>query len=180
MTLTLAAEPLLTMLFGDRFSASVPAFNVLVWTFPVTLLSGHARWILVAARHARDMLVAQLAGGVVAIVIGPLLIGRFGMVGAAMTMVIASVAIWAAAQAFVTIRVRAAPITPCLRPSALAAAILVLAHSVDASPWIACAAGVIAYMALAPLVDRALFGDFARIQQARSLRPVRAEMGDVR
>lgn len=180
MALTLAAEPLLTILFGERFSASVPAFNVLVWTFPVTLLSGHARWTLVAARRARDMLVAQLAGGVVAIVAGPLLIGRYGVVGAAATMAIACVAIWAAAQAFVTVRVRAAPLAPCLRPVALAAAILVLARSIDANPWVACAAGVIAYGVLAPLVDRALSGDFARIQQARSLRSLHAEVSDAR
>jgi O-antigen/teichoic acid export membrane protein len=49
--LTLAAEPLLMLLFGERFGAAAAAFGVLVWTFPVTLLSGHARWILVAARR---------------------------------------------------------------------------------------------------------------------------------
>jgi len=168
MALTLAAEPLLTLLFGDRFKASVPAFSVLVWTFPVTLLSGHARWILVAARRARDMLVAQLAGGVVAIVAGALLISRFGMVGAGVTMVLACVAIWAAAQALVTVRVRAAPLSPCLRPAALAAVIIALAHAVDATPWIACIAGVITYGLLAPLVDRALLHDFDRILRARS------------
>jgi len=102
------------------------------------------------------------------------------MVGAAVTMVIACVAIWAAAQAFVSVRVRAAPLAPALRPAALAAGILALGRGLDASPWVACAAGVIAYAALAPLVDRALLGDFARIQRARSLRSVGPEVSDPR
>ncbi len=180
MALTLAAEPLLAALFGDRFSASAPAFRILVWTFPVTLLSGHARWILIAARRARDMLVAQLAGGVVAILAGPILIARFGMTGAGVTMLVACVAIWAVAHAFVTVRVRAAPLAPCVRPVVVAAAIVALAYGLEAPPWVACVAGVIAYALLAPVVDRALLGDFDRIRRARSLRSTGAEVGDAR
>jgi O-antigen/teichoic acid export membrane protein len=180
MALTLAAEPLLTLLYGERFTASVPPFSVLVWTFPVTLLSGHARWILVAGRRARDMLVAQLAGGLVALAGGPLLVGRYGIVGAAATMVVACIVIWAVAQAFVTVRVRAAPLAPCLRPGVLAAAIIALVHAFDASPWVGCAIGVVAYTALAPLVDRALAADYARVRQARSPVSVAPNTGDAR
>jgi O-antigen/teichoic acid export membrane protein len=36
LALTLAAEPLLALLFGEKFRAGAPAFAVLVWTFPVT------------------------------------------------------------------------------------------------------------------------------------------------
>jgi O-antigen/teichoic acid export membrane protein len=176
--LMLAAEPLLTTLYGDRFSASVEPFTVLVWTFPMTLLSGHARWMLVAARRAGDMLVAQVAGAFVAIVAGLLLIGRFGMTGAAVTMVIASITIWAVAQAYVAARVRAAPFAPCVRPAVVAAVIGALAYAIEAAPWMACAAGVLAYGLAAPVVDRDLMRDFARIQRARSLRAQVAEVRD--
>ena len=180
LALTLAAEPLLTTLYGDKFSASVAPFSVLVWTFPLTLLSGHARWMLVAARRARDMLVAQVAGGFVAIAAGVPLIARFGMVGAAVTMVIACVTIWAVAQAFVTARVRVGPLAPCVRPAVVAAAIVGLAYGIEAAPWMACAAGVLAFTLAAPVVDRDLMRDLAHIRRARSLRSHGGEVRDAR
>jgi O-antigen/teichoic acid export membrane protein len=169
LALTLAAEPLLGLLFGEKFRAAAPAFQVLVWTFPVTLLSGHARWILVAARRARDMLAAQTAGCVAALVLGPLLIARFTTVGAAATMLIACLVIWAAAQALVALRVRAAPAAPCILPAALAAAILFAAPRLLPDPWLACAAGIAVFAALAPLVDRSLLSDLAHVVRLRTL-----------
>jgi O-antigen/teichoic acid export membrane protein len=177
LAVTLTAEPLLALLFGDPFRAGAPALSVLVWTFPVTLLSGHARWILVAARRARDMLVAQIVGGVVAVVAGALLIGRFGAVGAGAAMLLATFAIWAVAQALVAVQVRAAPLIPCVLPAALAAAILILARSLAADPWIAGAAGVSAFSLLAPLLDRTLVRDLSQFVGAASSPPSNASVG---
>ena len=177
LALTLAAEPLLGSLFGEKFRSGAAAFSVLVWTFPVTLLSGHARWILVAARRGRDMLVAQLAGGVVALVAGALLIGSFGAVGAGAAMLLACIAIWVAAQALVTLRVGTAPLAPCVVPAVLAALILVVARWSGADPWIACASGVAAFGVLALVVDRALLPDLARVMKATSQPPMNASAG---
>ncbi len=167
--LTLAAEPLLALLFGEKFRAAAPAFAVLVWTFPVTLLSGHARWILVAARRARDMLAAQLAGGVVAIVTAPPLIASFGGVGAGAAMLLACLVIWAAAHLLVTLRVRAAPFAPCVIPTVAAMLILAAARWLAPDPWIACAAGIAAFCVLALLLDRALVPAWAYIMKARTV-----------
>jgi O-antigen/teichoic acid export membrane protein len=167
--LTLAAEPLLALLFGEKFSVAAPAFQVLVWTFPVTLLSGHARWILVAARRANDMLVAQSAGCIAALVLGPFLISYGGTVGAAATMLVACLVIWAAAQALVTLRLRAAPAAPVVMPALLAAAILFAAPRVGAAPWLACALGLVVFAALAPLVDRSLLRDLERVFHVKTL-----------
>lgn len=169
LTLTLAAEPLLALLFGENLRPAAPAFGVLVWTFPITLLSGHARWLLVAARRAQDMLVAQLAGCVTAVVACALLIGSFGTVGAAAAMVLACLTIWAAAQALVTIRVRAAPFAACVLPTALAIGILASAKWLALDPWIASVSGLAAYCALAPLLDRALVRDIICVIKAKSL-----------
>ncbi|HEY2970736.1 MAG TPA: oligosaccharide flippase family protein [Casimicrobiaceae bacterium] len=169
LALTLAAEPLLALLFGDKFKAAAPAFSVLVWTFPVTLLSGHARWMLVAARRPQDMLAAQLGGCVVAIAAGPLLIGRFGTVGAGATILLACLVIWALAQALVTLRVRAAPAAPCIVPAVLAAAILLASQWLAANPWMASGLGLVAFGALAPLVDRAFVRDLGRVIRVKSL-----------
>jgi O-antigen/teichoic acid export membrane protein len=167
--LTLAAEPLLALLFGEKFRAAAPAFQVLVWTFPVTLLSGHARWILVAARRAHDMLAAQTAGCVAALGLGPLLIARFGTVGAAATMLLACLVIWVVAQALVSWRVRAAPAAPCVVPAVLAAAILFTASRLGIDPWLACGLGLIVFAALAPLLDRSLLRDLERVFHVKTL-----------
>jgi len=167
--LTLAAEPLLALLFGEKFKAAAPAFQVLVWTFPVTLLSGHARWILVAARRAHDMLAAQIAGCIAALGLGPLLIAHFGTVGAGATMLLACLVIWAAAQVLVGLRVRVAPAAPCIVPALLAAAILFGAPRLGIEPWLACALGLIVFAALAPLVDRSLLRDLQRVFHVKTL-----------
>ena len=169
LALTLAAEPLLALLFGEKFRAGAPAFAVLVWTFPVTLLSGHARWMLVAARRAGDMFAAQLAGGVVTFVAGPLLIAGFGGVGAGVAMLLASLVIWAAAHVLVTLRVRPAPFAPCVLPGAMAISIIVVARWLAPDPWIACASGVALFCVLAPLLDRALVHDWILVMKARAV-----------
>ena len=181
LALTLAAEPLLALLFGDKFRAAAPAFAVLVWTFPVTLLSGHARWILVAARRARDMLVAQLAGGVVAIVTAPLLIASFGGVGAGTAMLLACLAIWAAAQVLVTLRVRAAPFAPCVSrgdgsrdPDARTRDGW---RPIRGSPALSASR---TFSALAPFLDRALVSDWIYVMKARAVGPTDSSLGEVR
>ncbi len=169
--MTIAAEPLLALLFGERFKAAAPAFAILIWTFPVTLLSGHARWLLVAARRSHDMLVAQLAGAVTVLLLGWVLISHFGAVGAAIVMLLSCIAIWAAAHAFVLAKVGVAPLAPCLLPTALAAALIIAAHFLVLNPWAAAALAVAIFFALAPLVDRALPQDIARIMRAKPSTP---------
>ncbi len=169
--MTLAAAPLLAILFGERFKAAAPAFQLLIWTFPVTLLSGHARWLLVAARRSHDMLTAQLAGAATVLVLGWVLIGQMGAVGAALVMLLSCIAIWAAAHAFVMKHIGGAPLAPCLMPAALAAALLLACRFLSLNPWVEAFGAVAVFFALAPLVDRALPADLARIMKAKPATP---------
>ena len=178
--MTIAASPLLALLFGERFQAAAPAFSILIWTFPVTLLSGHARWLLVAARRSHDMLTAQLAGAATVAVLGWVLIANFGAVGAAIVMLASCIAIWAAAQVFVTRHVGVAPFTPCLLPTALAAALIVAARYLTLNPWAEAVLAVAVFFALAPLLDRALPADLARIMKAKPATPPAPGMAEAR
>jgi hypothetical protein len=100
------------------------------------------------------MLVAQVVGGVVAILTAPLLIASYGGVGAGTAMLLACLAIWVAAQVLVKLRVRAAPFAPCVKPAATAAAILMLARWLAPDPWIACVCGVALFSVMAPFRSR--------------------------
>ncbi len=77
VALSVIAEPLVVLAFGPKMRAAAPLLQILAWTFPIALCSGHARWALTAAGAQRSVLVAQSAGLVatvaIALLLGPLL-----------------------------------------------------------------------------------------------------------
>ncbi len=174
LALALAAEPLLGLLFGPRFAAAAPPFSILVWTFPLTLLSGHPRWILVAAGRAGDMLVAQVAGVIVAVAAGWLLIPLAGTRGAAMAMTLACAAVWGVAQIYARRAGRDVPVAPALPPLIVAAIIVAGAQWAVLGAWMECAIGCVIFAAAAFAFDRTLIADLRNI-----LRRPTAEDADV-
>ena len=157
--LTLVAAPLLRLLFGPGFDAAAGPFSILVWTFPLTLLSGHARWILIAAKRGNDMLLSQIAGVAVAIPSAWLLIGPFGALGAAMAMTIACATVWAVSQCYTYARGHDVPLLPAL-PAMIAAALVIVATKLlELGPGPACALGMTAFFAMAFVIDRHLVGE---------------------
>jgi O-antigen/teichoic acid export membrane protein len=165
--LTLCAEPLLALLFGSRFGVAAPAFSILVWTLPITLVSGHARWLLVAAGRSHDTLIAQAAGVAAAILAGWLMIPRFGGLGAAAAMSLASLTVWLTAQAYVIARGQQVPIRLCLWPAAVALGVVLVSHGLAFNPWVETAAGVAVFTVLGLVVDPAVLRDLAHIGSAK-------------
>ncbi|HJQ85126.1 MAG TPA: oligosaccharide flippase family protein [Candidatus Binatia bacterium] len=88
LCLSLVAEPLVVLLFTDKFLASVPLFRLLVWRFPIATAAGLFRASLWAQDPARDARVALqiLVVGVVAAGLGAAVGGPSG---AAVAMLIA-------------------------------------------------------------------------------------------
>lgn len=84
----LFAAPLVHLLFGERFAASVPVLQIHIWAgvfvFMRALLS---RWLL-AEDLLRFSLVTHVAGALVNVVLNLLLIPRYGAIGAAVATVI--------------------------------------------------------------------------------------------
>jgi O-antigen/teichoic acid export membrane protein len=157
--LTLCAEPLLELLFGEPFRKASAALSVLVWTFPITVISGHARWSLIAAGHARDGMHAQLAGLGVAALSSWLLIGPFGAVGAASALIAACLAAWGVTQILAVRRGLRVPAMTPLIPAFTAAAVLYLARLVRWDAWIECTLGVLLFGILALCADRVVLKD---------------------
>lgn len=160
LALSLAAPRMLPLLFGPAFSrASIP-FIILVWTFPLTLLSGHARWLLVAAEHAGDMLKSQVLGVVAALVASGVFIPWLGAKGAAAAMTLACVAVWLSSQLLADRRGRHVPFKPCVAPMLAAAVVLTAARlTALANPWLEAAVGSIAFAALGLIFDSSLRED---------------------
>lgn len=163
LALALMAEPLLAILFGPRFVAAAAPFSILVWTFPLTLLSGHPRWILVAAGRAGDMLVAQVSGVVIAVAAGWLLIPYAGMMGAATAMTLACAAVWCVAQIYVRKAGRKVPMLPALPPMIFAAIIIAWAQWTMLELLIKSAIGIAIFVAASFVFDRTLLIDLRNI-----------------
>lgn len=166
--LALAAEPLMGLLFGDAFRVAAPAFQALIWVFPITLLAGHARWALIAARLPNQMMWAQVVGFGVAVLFGWLLIARHGAVGAGISMSLASFSVWIVNHLTAVAHGKAPPLLPCLLPGIAAAVIFFGAPLLELNPWVTSALSLCAFAALALLFDRALLRDIASLRPGRS------------
>lgn len=163
LALTLAAAPLLRLLFGPGFEAAAGPFGILVWTFPLTLISGHARWILIAAKRGNDMLVSQVAGVAAAIPAAWLLIGPFGALGAAAAMTLACTVVWIVSQIYTHIRGHDVPVMPALPAILVAALVIAAAKLLHLDAWTATGAGVAAYAIAALLIDRHLIAEVRQL-----------------
>jgi O-antigen/teichoic acid export membrane protein len=169
LVLSLLAEPLCRIAFGPAFGATADPFRALVWVLPVALLSGHARFGLIAAGHQEKELAAQLAGAVVTVGAGALAIPALGARGGAFAMVASACVVWAFAHRAARRHVGALPLFgPIWRPAAAAAGAAALGLAVADSPWAAAAMAGAAVAAAAPLLDPALVADLRRLAGAKA------------
>ncbi len=176
LVLALLAEPILTLVFGQPFAVAAPTFALLIWALPITLLSGHARWSLVATGHQKFSLYAQAVGAGIVVVAGLILIPFLESMGAAVVVVLAALGVWVAGQAFARTRVRALPsLWIVALPAGLAALGMAGATSVPLSPWIAAPLLGTVFLLAAFLLDRELLADFKRLAHAKADLADRAE-----
>lgn len=91
------ARPIIILIFGQRYLASVPAFRILVWMLSISLLSGHYRYLLIAFNQQRYEFLCSLCAAIVSFVLSILFIPRFSSQGAAVAIVIAAAVNWAMA-----------------------------------------------------------------------------------
>lgn len=163
------ADPLLLAVYGDQFAPAAPALVVLIWVVPVTLLSGHAQWALIASGHQKHVLFGQIAGMCATIAAGVVLVPLYLSVGAAIAMLIATVVVWAYFHISAVLRIGTAPsILLSARPVILA---LLAGGSylfVDSTNWWVALMGLGGYLLAAPLIDPALIPDLRRLVYAKS------------
>ncbi len=173
LVLTLLASPLLVLAFGAQFAQAAPAFQILVWVLPATILAGHARWALIATGYQRYVLYAQTAGAVTVIVMGTALVPVFHSVGAAIAMLAASLAVWLVAHFYAAAQVERLPALSLVwLPSLLAGsgvlAAVFLENALWGGPWMMTALTVAIYALCAPLLDRDLMADLRHLIGAKA------------
>lgn len=167
LALTLVAEPLCVLLFGNRFGSASTMLMVMAWMVPVALLSGHARWSLVAAGHQSRVVYAQIAGLIAISVLGIPSVLLLGGRGAALVSVVASIAVWLAAHAFADRHGGRPPaFALALAPGGLALGVIGGSRMLGLDQWSG-GLGLIAFAVGAPLLDRKLLPDLWRLGATR-------------
>ena len=168
--LTLFSKPIIHLILGPKLMEAAPMLEVMAWTVPVVLVSGHSRWGLAAAGAQVRVLRTQIAGGVVTI-LGVLLFDRlFGVIGYAIGSLVGSIAVWALSHVFAH-REGCHPPSPliALRPALAAAAAILVVRMFDLD-WRG-AALILAGIAIAsPLQDRRLIADAIALGQSKAHR----------
>lgn len=163
------AGAIMALLFGPPFAAAGPALAILIWGVPVHFLSGHARWALTAAGRGGDVLVSAIAGAAACLLAGPPLILAFGAAGAAGSVTLAILAIWAGAELRARARGIGLPglglVAPPLATAGLAAGLAALA--LPGNPPAAAAAALALYGVAGLLLDRRIPADLRRLAYAK-------------
>lgn len=121
LMLTLFSAPFMLTIFGQKFTASVSVFAILIWVVPIRLLSDHARWALVARGLQRYLLISEVLGALTLLVAGLLMVPFWASNGAAAASIAGNLVTWITAHFFVTRHIgRMAPFHVPLLPAVTA------------------------------------------------------------
>jgi O-antigen/teichoic acid export membrane protein len=152
---TLYAGPIITLVFGAQYAASADVFRILVWMLPVSLVSGHYRYALIAYGQQKYEFYCALAGAVVSIGAGVPLVRALGIRGAAFALVASSLVNLLLALWLARTRVGRLPFAGQLVQPLVAGGVLVgifmLLRPVNV--WLAGAAGAAVYLAVMLLLQ---------------------------
>lgn len=161
---TLLAKPICVFVYGENFAEASLSLAVLMWSLPLTLMSGHGRWALIAVEKQRYVLTAQSGGAITTLIAGFILIPRFGPVGASMAVLCSHAIVWLIAHTFACREAGKIPgLSAVVRPAFLALVTVYGCDYFSEFSLLGVAAGLLFFTVMAPLLDNTLLGDFSRL-----------------
>ncbi len=163
MLLSVLAGTILNVLFGPDFAGAAVAFAVMGWTVPVLLLSDHPRWVLVAAGKERSVVAIQTAGAVVTLATGVALIGKFGVLGGAISILSANVVVAMILLVHARRTLGWGMMGPTVRPAMLVAAMLAIGTIWPIPPLTGALLVVVTFGFAGPITDRNLLPALRRL-----------------
>jgi PST family polysaccharide transporter len=156
-TLGLLAPVLLPIAFGPSFASGGSLLQALVWMIPITMLSGHYRYTLIACGLQKRLLAGTATGAITTAALGVWLIPRWGATGAVWCLLAGGLADFACAYSFVRRGVTPIPFLKSLLGPAAAAAAAALSLSLGRL-WFgasgAAIGGIFTYLTCAFICER--------------------------
>lgn len=172
LAIALLAEPIVTFVFGARFADTAPLLAILVWTIPLAVIGGHARWTLITVKKSQYVLFAQAAGALMALISGVILVPLAGVLGGAIAVVLMGITVTTTAHLWAA---RNIPDFPGIGYSALlfasGLAILAAAQAMALSVVVETIAGLALFAAAALLFNPTLNADVLRLIYAKKMDP---------
>jgi len=167
---TLVAKRVVVLAYGEAFSVAASVFSIYIWLLPVRLLSGHARWALVAGERQELLLVSEGLATVSLLGLGAWLIPAHGAVGAASTVVVANIIGWLSAHVLAEKYVGRLPgARETLLPIAAALGSVALAQTLSDNPIVRVGIAVAAYGVCLWLTGSDLIADLRRLSNAKGI-----------
>jgi O-antigen/teichoic acid export membrane protein len=83
------AEPLIVLVFGNKFRESAAVIKILIWMIPLSSLGCHYRYTLIGYGRQNYEFIAHAVAAVVSVIMGFILIPIYAEKGAALSLVIA-------------------------------------------------------------------------------------------
>ena len=144
---TVAAEPLIKVIYGPQYDEAVTVFRVLVWLLTFALISGHYMYILIAYNKQWLELMSATIGAAASIILNLVLITRFGLIGAAWAVLCAEALVWGLNFLFVRRWITPVPFLKHLIKPLVAGSIMVgaLQFMPISNLWVLCGVGVVLY-----------------------------------
>jgi O-antigen/teichoic acid export membrane protein len=165
---TLLAEGIVALVFGAAFLPASPVMALYIWIVPLRLLSGHARWTLLAAERQGVLLFVELVCAATLVALCLMLVPGYGAVGAATAAVLANVVGWWLAHACAQRYVGPLPgARQALAPLAAAALAGLVARGISGQPALGIALAMIVYALCIRLTAPDLLADAVRLAYAK-------------
>jgi len=166
--ITLLAEPLCVFVFGEPYAASSLTLAILIWIIPISILSGHARWVLVAENRQHQLLIASLLGCITCLVAGFILIPLRYSAGAAIAVVFSFLIVWLSAHYFASKHVVSIPIKPMLIPVVVAAVLLAAGYVINEHSFFSASILTVAFIVSGFFLDNRLRQDVPELIKIKS------------
>ncbi|MEO8454930.1 MAG: oligosaccharide flippase family protein [Sphingomicrobium sp.] len=164
LVVSIAAAPIITIIFGLDFAAAAPSLAILIWTVPVMFVSGHARWSLILAHSEIEVLRSQVAGLLTVVVLGLALVPAYSATGAAIAAVGGNIGVLVSSHALARHRrVETPSLLLAVKPLLLAGALAFCTTLVAMPAWAEALGAIALYALFAPVVDRALVRDILHL-----------------
>lgn len=159
MLVTLFSDPICRLVFGDTYTSASLTLAILIWIVPITLVSGHARWALVAGGKQQFLFAANMSGCIVCIIASLILAPSFMSHGTAMAMILAYLSVWLVAHYFAAKFVVSIPLKPLLQPLVATAVLLAINFQLDENSTTAKVALLALFIFMALFSDKQLRQD---------------------
>jgi len=158
---TVLAGPVLTAAYGPQYEPAVASFQVLIWLIPLTLVSGHFRYTLIAYDKQGLEFISAACGGALNVVLNLTLIASYGIIGASIALIVAEGLICGISYFMVRRTITVIPVGAYLWRPAIGAAVLagILNTIPPLNTWIIGGLTISVFIALLFLCNHTLFAD---------------------